>query len=368
MTASMRLDCDVAIVGGGPAGATTACLLARRGISVIVAEAGDYSRQLMGQTLSPSLTPLLDSLRIDLNLGNAAASTCYGIDSAWGGALLRRNEFFWTPYGNGWHVERSHLDQEFARTAIAAGAQVMCNSRVLSCRPVGRHKWLLKIQSGDVTRMIRCKFLVDAAGRSGSAPVSRIDRPDVHDRLIGITWIGETHRSYPYTLIESVSAGWFYSHPVPGSRFTIVMITDSDIYRGHRDNPLQFWRQQLRHAKHIRDAFPECAPSYPQRIFSAATILRSPTRLMSSLAVGDATMSIDPISGQGIHDALLGAVQAATAIDRHLRTGSSLRSYDAWIRRYFHRYLSIRRRFYSIEQRWPASPFWMRRHVQPEAG
>jgi flavin-dependent dehydrogenase len=365
MDAHRRFNCDVAILGGGPAGTTTARLLALRGISAVVVEARDYSGEFMGQTLSPALNPFLTQLGLDPALRSATNVACRGIDSAWGGATLCRNDFFWTPYGTGWHVQRPALDRSLARAAIEAGAQILCESRALSCRRLPRQRWRLEIRSSEALQTLycNCRFVVDATGRSGCAPRLRQGRPAVHDRLIGVTWIGKSHATYPYTVLEAVSDGWFYANPMPNSRSSVVLFTDSDIFRDGYKDPLKTWRRQLQQAKHIRNAFPESVESYPQRIFSAATILGIPTSGPNWLSVGDAAMSVDPISGQGISLALNSALHAATAINKYFRTGSLPRSYETWIHHSFHRYLSVRKKYYSIERRWRGSLFWQRRQA-----
>src|SRR5919202_1895659 len=51
------------VVGGGPAGAVLALLLARQGVSVVLLEAHmDFDRDFRGDTLHPSVMEILDDL------------------------------------------------------------------------------------------------------------------------------------------------------------------------------------------------------------------------------------------------------------------------------------------------------------------
>ncbi len=81
-------------------------------------------------------------------------------------------------------------------------------------------------------------------------------------------------------------------------------------------------------------------------------------------AVGDAAISFDPLSSQGIFNALYTGLAAAEAADRaldgdataHVGYNDELTSIGAAYRRH----LSF---WYGQEQRWPQAPFWSRRHI-----
>jgi 2-polyprenyl-6-methoxyphenol hydroxylase-like FAD-dependent oxidoreductase len=67
------------IVGGGPAGAVLALLLARQGVPVILLEAhADFDRDFRGDTLHPSILEVLDEIGLAdrlLELPHAKVST-----------------------------------------------------------------------------------------------------------------------------------------------------------------------------------------------------------------------------------------------------------------------------------------------------
>ena len=73
---------DVAIVGGGPAGTTTALALARRGYSVVV-ERSNYQGVRIGETLPPVIAKLLGELGIWKGSVRQGHRPSYGTRFAW---------------------------------------------------------------------------------------------------------------------------------------------------------------------------------------------------------------------------------------------------------------------------------------------
>jgi flavin-dependent dehydrogenase len=87
------------------------------------------------------------------------------------------------------------------------------------------------------------------------------------------------------------------------------------------------------------------------------------------VAVGDAAASHDPLSSQGIVTALEMGQWAGLALVRHLAGDRpSLAEYAAQVQDEYGRYLQRRSAYYAVEQRWPCSPFWQRRHAAPKEG
>ncbi|MFZ0486864.1 MAG: FAD-dependent oxidoreductase, partial [Arenicellales bacterium] len=84
-------DCDVLIIGGGPAGSTAAALLAERGYRATLLEKGHHPRFHIGESLLPANLPLFE------RLGVAGAVKAIGMKK-WGADFvspwhLRRQSF-----------------------------------------------------------------------------------------------------------------------------------------------------------------------------------------------------------------------------------------------------------------------------------
>src|SRR5687768_12379884 len=100
--ASTRLDLDVVIIGGGPAGSACAIQLARAGVRTAIIEASDFSRFRIGETIEASAGALLRGLGIELDQHPGWAARCSGVSAAWGRPSAAHRPVILNPHGHGW--------------------------------------------------------------------------------------------------------------------------------------------------------------------------------------------------------------------------------------------------------------------------
>ena len=350
---------DVLVVGGGPTGCAIALALARRGVRVALFDAKRPYRRAI-ETASPKVNSLLEIIGVSGDFRRQGHAPAEGIVSAWGTNLPFCNDFIYEPHCNGWHVDRTLFDLMLMKRAGAAGCNVFCESRVVECRSHETGVWSCRyIYRG---RAYSClgRFAVDATGRIGSSALAHLSRRVVTDGMIGVSWSAKSARNDPYALIESVEDGWFYSAVLPDLTTIIVYSTDSDIYRAQSRKIPDFGFRQLEKAPLTRSRIVDMNASVP-RIFSAATIFRTKVAGENWLVAGDAALSLDPLSGQGLCSALEMAHRASTTIRAYLDGTDLLKEYSEWIQNRVNLDFLASRHYYSMERRWPSSRFWARR-------
>src|SRR4030095_16157572 len=118
---------DVAVIGGGPAGATAAALLAASGRRVVLFEKEIFPRFHIGESLLPYNMVLLDRLGVT---GGMHASFV----EKWGAHLISSDGTVtrYIRFAEGWrpghpmafHVLRSEFDQMLLNRAAELGARV----------------------------------------------------------------------------------------------------------------------------------------------------------------------------------------------------------------------------------------------------
>lgn len=355
---------DVIIVGGGPAGMTTAFLLARHGTAAAVLDDrhGDLLR--VGEVLPPGIRPLLSDLGLWEDFVRDGHLPSAGVTLWWGGEEARHWDYIRGPYGDGWHVDRARFEEMLASSARTSGAKVARFSRVLRVKHAqGAYGWQLDVLSGGKTQTWQARFLVHAAGRS---PVFRqiYGARQRFDQLIGIahyfTHTNESPASEPRLWLETTPLGWWYTAPLPNNRMVAVFLTDMDLYR----RPIEeFLTARLQEAPNTKERLNKCKPASSVRFMAANTGRLDRFAGPDFLTVGDATYSVDPASGRGIVKALRSAQAAAQVIVERLAGPSeALSKYVSDHEEQFQKYSKGLSEQYRLESRWPDSLFWCRRH------
>lgn len=354
---------DVAIIGGGPAGAAAALSLRQLipDATIAIFDARHGERWKPGETLSPGAAQLLQSLGCwpAFQKGTPALES-FGTQAAWGTPELYARDFLYSLRGNGWRLDRARFDAMLLDCAGAAGVEVQRGTALMdSMEEDGR--WRLQL-----SRIECCaRFVIDASGRSARFAMQRGARPIASDRLAGVFVLFETSHAGD-TLIEAAENGWWYSTTVPGKTAVAAWMSDTDSIREMRLKDSKSWNALLTLSTHtqrrLRGAVARGAPA----IFAAYSQRMSRMGGRGWVAAGDAAMTFDPLSSQGILKALRsGKLASFVAADFLLRGVDTHERYAQLAAAEYDEYERTKRMFYREEQRWSAMPFWARRHAEP---
>src|SRR4051812_29095405 len=113
-------DVDVAIIGGGPAGASAALALRKKNHSVALFNVARGEKPT--ETASPAFRNILHSLNASELLQEC--EPCLGIVSNWGGTRPQIQPSILNPFGHGWFVHRASFDRGLRQLAKDRG--VLC--------------------------------------------------------------------------------------------------------------------------------------------------------------------------------------------------------------------------------------------------
>jgi flavin-dependent dehydrogenase len=370
---------DVAVIGAGPAGAAIARWLALAGRRVALVERSSFDVPRVGESLAPAVQPLLKELGLWGPFRALEPLPSHGTRSHWGEDTPRVHAHVMNPWGSGWHVDRLAFDRMLADGACQVGAIPFVGVALASCAetPDG---WRLTLteraseHTADRGLSLSARILVDATGRAArlASRVGGWRLPLDHLVAAAVRFDGADVDRETYVLVETTADGWWYSAPVPGGGMMAMIMTDGDLCRRLRLGTADAWSARLPTAPVTRARLAGARPAGGPRVFSAVSHrLRRPAtaRPRPWLAVGDAALAVDPVSGSGVVRALRTARAGADAVLAVLDTGSTdaIARYETERDLECSRYLEERAMYYALERRFSGQPFWVRRDAAVSA-
>jgi flavin-dependent dehydrogenase len=371
----MSTDFDVVILGAGPAGAATARWLQRWGCHVALVERSCFDTLRVGESLAPAVQPLLTDLGVWPHFLAMQPLPSYGTRSLWGNPAQQVHSHVVTPWGCGWHVDRLAFDRMLADAARGVGANIRCGTTVVRCDR-SANGWELQIQGrgdglGERISLVRAKVVIDATGRAARLATWVSARRFLLDHLVSIAaqFTGIDDEREGYVMVETTSDGWWYSAPVPDGRMMVMLMTDSDLCGRSDFGSPPVWYSRLERAVATRDRVARGKLSWGPRVISAISQrLRRTERRQPWLAVGDAALAVDPISGSGVVRALRSARSAAETTLALLKGHTErIEKYETEQDHQCTNYLHERALYYGMEKRWTKSTFWQRRVATAES-
>jgi len=347
---------DTIIAGSGPAGCVAAHVLARSGRRVLLADADDFSTHKVGEALPGAALRILRKLSLPTPDCSARHCPISGNLSSWNSEELVPNDFIEDPDGPGWRLDRLCFDRTLREYAMASGAAFIKSSVVDVKRT--SEGWHVKLHNG---RIFRALWLIDATGRRAAlarrigaerkrdAPLValyRLGKPEARDHLNG-------------TVVESAPRGWWYAAFLPGGvPVAGLHVRPQDV--AHLTAKSDGWHRALNETCHIRSVFSNTIFDSPLSPLDASGARLDHFAGDRWIACGDAAMSFDPLSSQGIFSALHGGMTAgwtvAAALDgQH----EAIASYAARLEEIRRIYATRLRNIYRSERRWRGELFWL---------
>jgi flavin-dependent dehydrogenase len=329
-------------------------------LSVALIERSRFETPRIGEVLSPAAASLLDHLNVVGAFERERFHQVHGSAVSWGTPILADHPHLFAFHGPGWHLDRTRFDALLAREAARNGAELHQGVRAsLIQRSAGQ--WHLHLSSGQVAH---CRLLIDATGRAACIARQLGARPISADRLTGFMCLfSAAADDDPRTLIESAEHGWWYTAALDRDLRSAAFMTDADIGRDLQLSKLQNWQERLGETNHIARALRHAIQVRGPLVRSANSQHLEPVVTEDWMAVGDAALALDPLSGQGILASLRSGIFAAYAAGDVLTRGDgrALPRYQRFIQCALASFQRSRQRYYGEEQRWRSHPFWSRR-------
>jgi len=370
---------DVLILGGGVAACATAITLKNIMPSSKVVIIENRSRAQIatprdfriGATLSPHAAHTLNQMGIWESFLAQGHTKSYGTSAAWGSEKIRHNEFIYTPFGYGWHLDRVSFDGLMIAEAEKRGVQFLFETQLGRYREARRH-WLLCARSPRGKFQMYAKFIVDATGKKSVFARKQGVQKLILDDLVTIYRFyksnSEVNKQLEGTYLESNKYGWWFSALLPNKKLAVACVTDRDLATNHGFNYIHSFDLLLKKTRHTKTRTLHTQALGAPRMESTQSQILDRVVGEKWMAVGDATMSYDPLSTLGIYNGLSTNLYAAHAIVDYLHGDlSGLSKYEKLMMHQFKDYEEKRLAYYAEEKRFSRHPFWRRRQkANPE--
>ena len=167
-TSSAVLECDVLVIGGGPAGATIGALLAERGRDVVILEKAQHPRFHIGESLLPANGPLFDRLGVRgevERIGMAKFGVEFVSPEHDHKSFVEFSQAWDKSMPSAWQVRRSEFDEILFRNATRKGARTLEGRRARQVAFDAAGATVQVEQEGGGREIWRTRFVVDASGR-----------------------------------------------------------------------------------------------------------------------------------------------------------------------------------------------------------
>lgn len=354
-----RTRTKILVVGGGPAGSTTATLLARQGLEVVLMDREKGPRYHIGESLLPSCLKVFDLLGIRERIEKYGFVQKDGGYFDWGGQ--RWEIAFNTPSTPlyGFQVIRSEFDSLLLQHARSQGVDVREGSEVEEIHFDASRASSVTYKSGDDRDSLSFDWIVDASGRAGllSTRYLRNRRYNEAFRNVAVWgyWLGAKRPSDgpPGAIVTcSIAYGWIWCIPLHDGTLSIGVVL-------HRSK-LQELRKHLS-MEEIYHSAVQSSEVVSELLHGAR--LREQLRTESDysytgdayagpgyLLAGDAACFLDPLLSTGVHLAMFSGLLAAACIGSILRNEVSewdaTEFYTASYRRSYLRMLVVVSAFY----------------------
>lgn len=346
---------EIVVLGAGPAGAAVAIGLRRLGYAVTVVGAPRRFRAVEG--VSERVVAALRQSGFERAM--AAISPPSPRTVTWDGETSALNSERL--------IDRTRFDALLQEDLRAQGVTVLVGRVVRVAQNDAGHA--VDIEGDGETRVLHARFVVEARGRAAAYAGSARQRGAETVSLLQL-WQGPARSAA--SAVENFADGWGWFAAMPdGVRYLQLTLDVATANLPAKAELGAFCRARLHDIAAAKPFLVGAEPLGEPYARTSTPVRVAEVAGANWIRVGDAAMAVDPLSGNGIFQALSSALQAPAVIHTLLTRPQdgelAIEFHTRRVEALFLRFARIGRDFYAQESRWADRPFWQARSGWPDS-
>ena len=315
---------DVIVIGGGPAGASSAYTLAGQGHSVLLLEKAQPPRFHIGESLLPYGTAVFEQMGILEDIENGPFVLKPGAEVAEADGDSFRARFSGLPdwqKNYAFQVERARFDDVLLHLAERSGVRLLQRAEVKRVVFEGERAVGVVYRHHRRSFEARASFVVDASGRAGV--IARHFKLRKMNRRLNNVAVFQHFKDVKkgvncsddgFILVTSHDDGWVWCIPIGPDTLSVGAVMPAKLLKGGDREEL--FEQHLGRAANIAAAVEGATPLFDVLKVESDFCYHS-ERLSGPgfFVVGDAGCFVDPLFSGGVLLGMVSGRKAAEAID-----------------------------------------------------
>lgn len=324
-----RRESEAVVIGGGPAGATAAAVLAGAGKRTTVIEKSRFPRYSVGESLMPHCWFPLERTGALEKVRRAAFVKKYSVEFIGVEGKVSRPFYFFDQLDHEaaqtWQVRRDEFDRILLDNAVERGAEVVPaiargfvrEETGPSSPPAPVEGVRIETERGE--EIVSAPITVDCSGRDALASRLlgwRVVDPRLRKISLWSYYRGGRRNPGPYdegatTIALLPGRGWFWYIPLADDEVSVGVTAEAAyLYREGRD-PEAIFRREIEVNPWIRDNLAAAAKTAPVRATGDYSYRSRHCAADGLVLAGDAFAFLDPVYSSGVFLALWSGERAA---------------------------------------------------------
>jgi flavin-dependent dehydrogenase len=327
---SLDCECEVLVMGGGPAGSTAATLLTRMGRKVILLEKAHHPRFHIGESLLPMNLPVFERLGVldkVRAMGVFKAGADFEADNERGYNSFAFRRAIGNSPPHAYQVWRQDFDKMLFDHARETGADAREGHEVVAIEQVDPRRSTVEVREEDgQSYRITTQYVVDATGRDTFlSSKKRLRRKNNEHQSAAIFGHFRGAENRPGEDAGNISIyrfdhGWMWMIPLPNGVMSIGAVCRPAYLKQRKGKTVDFLLETLRRNEGVRKRI-EHAELIGDEVRVTGNYSYDSTQMGGPgwVMIGDAFAFLDPVFSSGVYLAMSGAEQAVQVVDSALR-------------------------------------------------